>query len=787
MTNHKENYMLDDIVVLEAGSRVAVGYAGKLLRDGGATVVRLEPAGGDPIRSVDPAYAEHLHAGKGSVTDVTASPTARALADRIDVVLGDEAPATQALIDELRVDHPRLMIVNVSPYGLDGPDATTPATDFTLQGEAGISLVHPSGDRPAITAGVPLAELTGGAAAAMAVVAGLLADDADPSPVTADISLFESAIALQQFPWLSNRIEHHSPYPLPQAPVPGVERASDGWVCIVSVTPPQWKDFKRIAQVPALDDPRFDTLNDRVVLTHEVTALVREFTSRHTIDELVELGAANRVPIAPVTTPGTIAAMAPFAARDSFVPSATGEFIAPRPPFCVDADDSYTSARLAAPGQDDGRTWSLPRRVRNSADGINPQRPLEGLRVVELGTFQAGPMVTMNLASLGAEVIKVETVNRPDLIRYNGVPTDVDRSWERGAPFLGANLGKKDITADLADPRGLAVVRDLIAEADVVLENYGPRVLESRGLDYQGVREINPDIVMVRMPAWGLVGPWRDRPGFTYTVNAASGMAELTGYADGEPMLTGTVVDPFAAFVASFVTIAAIRRRRISGRGTHLEIPLCDVAIQLTAQAVAQHSATGEARSRTGNARTGAAPQGVYRTVDDEQVAMSVVTDAQWTALAALPWAKAWAGDERYATMGGRHEHAAELDSRLRRAYADLGAAQVVEELRAAGVPTARLEVGDDVITHPQLIFRDRIVEITHPVIGTHRYLAGPVRFVEGPDMVPRGPAPLFGQHNLEVLSDLGRTPKEIAAMTKDGLLSDSPFNAPFDRTVPLQ
>jgi len=778
--------MLSDIVVLEAGSRVSTGYAGKLLRDAGATVVRLESSGGDPRRTDSPAYAEYLHAGKGSVTDVCSSAAGRALADRIDVVICDEKSAVQSLVRELQSRKPRLVVVSVSPYGLDGPDATTPATDFTLQAEAGISLVHPTFDRPSIAAGVPLAEMTGGAVAAMAAVVGLLADDADEAPVAADVSLFESAVALQQFPWLYNHIEHHSEYPLPQAPIPGIEQASDGWVCVVSVTPPQWNDFKRIAQIPALDDSRFDTLNDRVAHSAEVTALVREFTRRHTVDELVELGAANRVPIVPVATPGAIASIAPFAARDSFVRSASGEFMAPRPPFRVDGDaTTWTLAPLAGIGHDNDHDWSgTAPRTRNIADGIDPRRPLEGLRVVEFGTFQAGPMVTLNLASLGAEVIKVETVNRPDLIRFNGVPATVDRYWERGAPFVGANLGKKDVTADLADPRGLAVVRELIADADVVLENYGPRVLESRGLDYAGIRTINPDVIMVRMPAWGLDGPWRDRPGFTYTVNAASGMAELTGYADAEPLLTGSVVDPFAAFVCSFATITAIRQRRVTGRGALLEVPLCDAAIQLTAEAVVQQSATGRTRSRTGNDRQGSVPQGIYSGADGAEFAVSVADDEQWRALAALPWAKAWADDERFAGVAGRESLRSELDGLMRQACAALDSTQVVDDLRTAGVPAARLEVGDEVVRHRQLLARGRVVQMTHPVIGRQEYLAGPARFVEGPDMVPRTPAPLFGQHNDEILTRLGRTVEEIATLREDGLISDSPFNAPFDRAA---
>ncbi|MBF4162713.1 CoA transferase [Nocardioides acrostichi] len=779
--------MLDDIVVLEVGTRVSTAYAGRLLRDAGAVVARLEaPGSGDPIRTEDPAYAEYLHAGKASVTDLLGA--GHGLADRIDVVLHDDRADVAGMLAQLRSRRRsrrrHLVVVSVSPYGLDGPHAATPANDFTMQAETGLSRVHDTGGRPSVAAGVPLAELTGGAAAAMAAVVALLADDAAESSITADVSLFEAAVSLQQYPWLQSRIEHHDPYPLPQAPVPGIEEASDGWVCIVSVTPDQWKDLARIAQVPGLADPRFDSLGGRIVHAAEVTPLIREFTRRHTVEELVEMGAAHRVPIVPVGTPGSVASLAPFAARGSFARSVSGDFVAPRSPFTVDGAVADVEA-LAAPGLDDGRDWSAgPARRRSASPDADPQRPLTGLKVVEIGTFQAGPLVTMNLASLGAEVVKIETVNRPDLIRFNGVAMTVDRAWERGGPFLGVNLGKKDVVADLADPRGLAVVRDLVAEADVVLENFGPRVLESRGLDAEGIRALNPHAVIVRMPAWGLDGPWRDRPGFTYTVNAASGMADLTGYPDGDALLSGTVVDPFAATVGSFATIAAIRRRRVTGRGASVVLPLCDVAIQLTAEAVVHESATGRVVRRTGNDRPGLCPQGAYRTADGAEVAVSVEDDAQWARLAALPWVGEWAGDPRFATTAGRAAATEELDALLSRACGALVSTEVIDDLRGIGVPASRFEVGDDLVLHPQLVARHRVVEIDHPVVGPQPYLAGPAVFTGGPSMLPTAPAPLFGQHSDEILRRLGRTDEEIARMRADGLLADSPFNAPFDRTA---
>jgi len=764
--------MLEDITVVEIGSRVSTAYCGKLLVDAGAVVVKVEGPGGDPLRSRDPAYAAYLHAGKRSVTG---DPPVAAV-----VICDDEDEDTVARARALRAENPGLVVVSMSDYGLDGPYHGRPATDFTLQAEAGIAVVHPTGDRPPVTMGIELAELVAGLSAATGAVTALLSADAGAAGIDVDVSRFEAVISTLQYPWLFAQIEHHYPYLIPQSPVPGLEKAKDGWVCVIGVTGPQWIAFKKMAAVPELDDARFDALSDRVANGTEVTSLVRRFTEQHTVAELVELGAAHRVPIVPVGTPDALADLVPFATREVFVRNPSGGFLQPRGIFRADGADGRAPGALPQVGEHNG-TLTPARRAagRGQAD---PRRPLRGMRVLEFGTFQAGPLVSASLAHLGADVIRVEAVNKPDLIRFTGVPPTVDRSWERSGTYIGVNLGKRAISADLSDPRGLELVRKLIACSDVVIDNFAPRVLDERGLGYEGIRRLRPDAVVVRMPAWGLTGPWRDRPGFTYTANAISGLSWMTGYPDGEPLLTATILDPVAALFSSLITVAAIRRRAQTGQGAFVEVPLCDAGLQLAAHPAITASATGRRPVRRGNRGPEAAPQGIYRCADGNWIALSVTSDAQWTRFATMPRA-GWASDEKFADDAARHTRHDELDELLSQWCAASPAAELADALRSLGIPAAALGVGTDLVRHPQLVSRDRVFELEHPVAGPAQYLAPAMRYSHAPVTPPLRPAPLFGQHNREVLEELSYSADEIESFIDGTLMGDSPFGLPFRRT----
>ncbi len=748
--------MLSDVVVLELGQRESAGWCGRLLADLGAQVCYLDS--GDVLLAPEGRGSLYLRGGKRKVSH-------EADAGKVDVVITDGADsATCARTALLKQRNPALVTVSVSDYGLTGPMALTPASELTLQAEAGIVALHPTGRRPPVAMGIALAEQVAGRWAAAAALMGLLVLDVGADSVEADVSRFESLASVLQVPWLYQQLSAagHYDYPVPQMAVPGIEPCRDGWVCIVAVSPDQWLQFKRLVDNPALDDARFDVIQERIRLADEVRPLIRDFTLRYSAAELVALGVQHHIPVVPVTTPETVAAFTPYAERDVVRAVTAGGIAVPRPSWLV-----TESKPCMRPDRD------------SVAEVPTVELPLRGLRVVEIGSFQAGPQVGAHLAALGADVIRIESVSRPDSLRFLGPHPDIDRFWERGASYLGINLGKRAVTADLSDPQGRRITERLIASADVVVENYVPRVLDGRGLDYAGVRALREDIVMLRMPAWGSTGQWRDNPGFTFTANAAAGLSSLTGYPDDEPLLTGTIIDPIAGLVATVAVLAAIRRQRRDHAGALIEVPLCDVALELTALHL-EAVATGKRWSRCGNRRGDLAPQGVYRTRDHRWVALTVACDLEWLALCEFARKPHWAADTHLATTAGRLEWSAELDNELAEFCSGLDSESLIGNLRERGIAAAPVLIGTDLAGHPQLIARQRVFSVDHPLVGSLQYVGFPVRFAHAPAAAAPGPAPLFGQHSREVLIEIGYSEAEVDDLAAAGGLGRSPFNLPF-------
>ena len=243
--------------------------------------------------------------------------------------------------------------------------------------------------------------------------------------------------------------------------------------------------------------------------------------------------------------------------------------------------------------------------------------------MVDFTAFWSGPFSTVWLCSMGADVIKVESVQRPDGLRFSAMvrPKVDPRFYEMSALWHATNLGKRGITLDLGDPRGLALAKRLIATADVVTENFTPSVMEGFGLSYDDVRAINPSAVMMRLPAFGLDGPWRDRGGFAQTMEQITGMAWQTGYDDGPPIIPGGVVDPMVGTHTALALVAALEHRDRTGEGQLVEMPMIEVAAAVTAEQVIDASI-----GRPDPGRRGA--HGVYRCAgDDRWVAVDEASD----------------------------------------------------------------------------------------------------------------------------------------------------------------
>src|SRR5690606_28558858 len=570
--------------------------------------------------------------------------------------------------------------------------------------------------------------------------------------------------------------------------VPGIARAKDGLVDIGCGTAQQWFDLCAMTgHVEWIDEESELTITEQANLhADELYAWVAE----QTVDEIRDLATAFRIPNAPVANGANVESLDHFQARGSFVTNPRDGFRQPGPPYRM------TPPLLAGPdpapllgehtehyreecAQGRRRTRSTTVDARTGDTAL----PFEGLRVLDLTTFWAGPSCTHLLALLGAEVIHVESTRHPDGTRLiAGIPVTVEQWWERSPIFSGLNTNKKGITLDLQSRRGRELLGRLVQTCDVLVENFTPRVIEQIGLDFDAVQRLRPDAVMLRMPGFGLDGPWRDNPAFAYVIEAAAGVSWLTGYPDRNPYEPYSVGDPNAGIHALNGLLLALEHRRRTGQGVLVEAAMVDAALNIAAEQVIEYSAYGALLQRAGNRGPAAAPQNLYRTNEidefgrlDSWVAIAVATDEQWAGLRHALGDPPWAADPSLSTAAGRRAQHDHIDEQLAAWCAERSGDQIVDTLWNAGVPVAKVMQPHRQTELPQLRHRGFFEVVGHPVNEPARHSSVPMRLAKGPDRFHRHPAPLLGQHNHEVLGSLGLTDAEIAELEAEGVIGTAP------------
>jgi len=401
----------------------------------------------------------------------------------------------------------------------------------------------------------------------------------------------------------------------------------------------------------------------------------------------------------------------------------------------------------------------------------DPALPFAGLRVVDLGTFWAGPYVAMYLGAFGADVVKVESIQRPDGFRFSGAFPQEGPDWyDLGGIWQGTNLNKRDVTLDATREEGHRLLRALIARADVVIENFSARVIEQFGLAYEAVREIKPDVIMLRMPGFGLEGPWRDYVGWAMGIEQASGMAQVTGYPE-KPMHPGGFADPMIAMHAAVALQAALEHRDRTGEGQMIEVAQLETACCLTADQPMDFQLNGRIATRQGNRDPRMAPQGVYRCRDGAWVALTVRNDSDWRALLDALDRPLWATEE-FATLAGRLRYHDDLDELLGDWFAACDHDDAIARLRAHGLPVGAVLRAPDMYDDPQLVARGYYVALDNAKTGIRRYPGWPMQFSFARAQHRFG-APTLGQHNAEVLAELGVGPDELARLADEGIVGD--------------
>jgi len=776
---------LTGLRVVEIAGDIAGPYCTKLLVDLGADVIKVEPPSGDPLRRWGPFPAgvenpdrsglfEYLNAGKhGATIDLDNEVSAvRPHLERAHLLVDGLPPGALASmgLDEsaLVALRPGLVVVRISAFGQHGPLRDREATPLTMQAASGWVNNRDPG-RPPVQAGARISEYVAGGYGALGALTALRNRTADGGIVEVDVSALESLLGTLPYPMLM--AERMRKLGLPRnaraGAMMGVVRAADGWIGINCLTGQHWLDVCAMLGLTEYAEHQYAIMLGGPERS-EFFEKAQPWLSERAVSDLVELCQAMRIPASPVNDGSTVIYCPQYRDRGFFVDAGGDDWSFRRPgaPFRL----SKTPVLPVRPAPRLGEvSATVAAETDPSTAHAAPHMPFSDVKVLDLSTFWAGAYLTCYLGAFGAEIVKVESIQRPDGHRYSGAwAHEGDRWYERSGMWQGTNLNKRDITLDLSSDAGRDLVRRLVRDADVVVENFSPRVIEQFGLDYESLVDLKPDMIMVRMPGYGLKGPWRDFVGWAANFEQTSGMSAATGYADGPPCNLQGPADPIVGVHAGVALLAALEHRRRTGEGQLIEVAQIEVAASVAAEPVIEYSMNGVVRPREGNRQRGYL-QGVYPTaVDGEWVAISVRDDADWDGLV-----KVMGRTDLRRGLG----HDA-FDEAVAGWTRTLPPVVLVDTLTAQGIPAEQVLTADRMYDIAQLDTRGYYQELEHPITGAHRYPGWPFRITPGPVNHHRYPPPTLGQHNDEVLGGLGLTDNEIDDLRERKVIGETALNA---------
>ena len=789
---------LAGVRVLECGDAIAAAYAGRLLADLGADVVKVEAAAGDALRAVEPpigaAVHAYLHAGKRTIEQASGVALSE-VAARADVVLR----ATRAGDDWLDDDalaaaigrQPGLITVDISTYGRHGRSGPHPCDDLLALAAGGLLSVNAT--RPCDPTSTPLryrgelSSVHAGADAVLALLGALAARRVDGHGQRIDVSMQAAtaailATAVPSYTYAGLVAAHDGRRGV--APW-GFFACTDGHVLVQITEDEQFRGLCRLLGDPDWAEWEvFATTAQRIEVADVLDPLLAERIAGFTVTGFLDAAAAHGVAAAPINTAADLLAWPHLRERGFFetvtAPGADGPvtFTVPGRPWRYHR--TTLPARGVAPGPTpapwhEALSWwpDRPALGRGGTPPTTTAAPLAGVRVIDLTWVWAGPYATLQLAHLGADVIKIESSERVDVTRRLGPFADEVVGVNRSGYFNQYNQAKRSITLDLGGRRGRDVLRALLVDADVVIDNMRAGALERMGFPYAELRRINPRIVAVSMSGFGETGPERDRMAYGSIIDAMSGVATINGPVGGGPTdFPMSLPDPCAGIHAAIATVAAVLRARATGEGERVECSMLEASIAALPWPVLVGAATGREPAVIGNRDELAAPHDVYRCAGTyEWLAVSVRADEQFRALAAAIGRADLADDPALADLAGRRAHADRIDEAITAFTSLRSPAEVAAALGAAGVPCAPVAHIDALCADETLAARGFFLEPDHPEIGPRR-MAGVAWRASRSPMSVTAPAPCLGADTRTVLAELlGLDDAALDELSDDGVL----------------
>lgn len=391
---------------------------------------------------------------------------------------------------------------------------------------------------------------------------------------------------------------------------------------------------------------------------------------------------------------------------------------------------------------------------------------LSGVRVIDLTRVLAGPYCTMTLGDLGADVIKIESPNHGDDTRHWGPPFVGGES----AYFLSVNRNKRSLTLNLKSENGLKILENLIEQADILIDNFRASTLKKWGFSQSKLNKLKPDLIYCTITGYGYTGPYRNRPGYDFIIQALGGIMSITGPEEGKPYKVGVAItDITAGQNAAIAILASLYSRNRTGRGERIDISLFDSQIAWLANVASNYLISGEAPRRYGNAHPNIVPYQVFR-ARDTLFAFAIGNDSQWKIFCTEVNRSMWASDGRFATNSKRVENRAQLIPLIEKLFATRNLEYWLKKFEKIGIPAAPINTVERAINHPQTIARDLIENTKHLTAGEISIIGSPLH-ISGSRLEMRLSPPILGQHSREILKELGYSDADCENFQKQGVI----------------
>jgi crotonobetainyl-CoA:carnitine CoA-transferase CaiB-like acyl-CoA transferase len=796
---------------------------GQILGDLGADVVLVEAPTGAHSRHTGPFYKDQPHRdrslafwaynrNKRSITLDLEREDDRAklrkLAAAADFLVESAPPGSLARkglgYTDLAALNPRLIYVSITPFGKDGPKADAAATDLTLVAAGGPLALQGDADRSPLRITVPQAFLhasaDGAAAALIAHHERLRSGLGQHIDVSAQEAISVAAFSQPLVPALgtTGTLREAGGVRAGKFVARQVWPARDGYVVAVlwfgpAIGPATSRLMQCAWERGFCDEATYNI--DWMTLDSKLTSgevpmeeferlkgIVERFTSSLTKAELMKLALERALLVAPVATIDEVVNSPHFNARGYWTPLAHPDLDAEvryTGPFAKFSESPIKHRRrppsLGAHNDEVMKEW-LPHAttVQTSATAsINNELPLAGLKVVDLFWAMAGPATTRVLADYGATVVKLESTSRLDTCRTIGPYVKSEFGIETSGLFINLNAGKLGMTLDLGKAEGRRIFHDLVRWADVVTESFSPKAMRAWGLDYEQLRKVKPDIIMVSSCLMGQTGPFAKYAGYGNLAAAISGFGNLCGWPDRLPAGPyGSYTDCVAPRFTISSILAALDYRRRTGKGQYIDISQAEASMTFLSPAILDYTANGRVQRPIGDRDHLMAPHGAYRCAgDDVWIAIACADDEHWSALTALMGRRELARDPRFMTIDARLAHQDELDAIVAAWTCNLDASELEAKLQAQKIPAAKVATSTDMLIDPQLVHRGHIAELEHPKFGTVPVERWAFKLSRTPGG-PRRTAPTLGRDNEYVLETiLGYSKSRVQELMNSGIL----------------